>query len=604
MAAQTTQPAISVLFWSEPHPFRNSYTEHLHVAQMLLPPLLSEVQKGLISLRLFSNNDVIVQLNASLPGATAYLQRPTNDEARSIASQFDLWNDASIARWLQLVRGEGEVTEIYLAILERLHREQPIDVILTWSENGAVRRFARERGIPVLFGELGPTRAPFPQTMYFDPEGTNGHAAFRARVRDVIMAGIGDPDAFLPASTWLLTNEMANNKQETISSLLDIGTTFRADWAQLLPDGPYLFVPLQLADDLNTLLHSDFTGPVDFLRHVTELAGKMGYGLVVKGHPGVKERPYNLRREIEALDWLEQNAPDAVILPRDCGPDMSAFVLSNAAYTVSINSSVGFEAMILGVPALILGQAAFDAGGWLQENIPLLPAASPRDFRAQISALVSVHLDQILVPRPVVLQTDYLYHRLRALVARADLPLTSFAHANWHVFGQVADIEQAMPVPRTAFLGQVALPAGTSLAIQPGLAVLTHPDRTCDQALPLLDGFTGYIDMVEPRDKKGEYLVAGWALETATLRPPLILLLFEGDKLKSRHRVLMPREDVAAAIPDLFATPVCGFQFTFEMADVSQARVMIVSNDGSGQVLPRLSTGVVIGQRPGIEAEA
>lgn len=583
---------ISILFWSEPNPFRNSYTEHLHVARTLLPALVKTMNSGDTLLRLFSNNDMIDRLIIDLPESISVLQRPTNDEAHAIASLFGLWNDTTIGNWLNLVRGEGDITAIYVKILERLHAEQPIDVIMTWSENGAVRNFAKTHGIPVLFGELGPTRAPFPQTMYFDPEGTNGHAAYRRQIRAMIEAA--EPDSFLPAATWLVTNERGNLRQETEASLVDIGLTYRPEDAKILPDQPYFYVPLQLADDLNTLLHSDFSGPVDFLRHVSELAQKGGYAMVVKGHPGVKERPYNMRREIEALDWLEQNVPEALILPRDCGPNLSAYAMANAAYTVSINSSVGFESMILGVPPLVLGQAAFDADGWLQENIPLLPAESPRDFSFQLDALVSAHMEHVLVPRDIALEGDYLLRRLQALVAGGDQPLESFTHSDWHVVDSLqADIEAPRRLPRSAALGQWKISAQSQLALAPDMAIFTDARRTLEQTVPLREEFTGFIDMVEV-DGSERFRIAAWALDTKTMRPPLMVLLLEGDKVKSRHRVTVKRADVHAAFPGLATAPTCGFQFGFSIKDLSNARLMLLAHDGTGQLLLQVGSRVPI----------
>lgn len=591
-AKDPTQP-ISILFWSEPNPFRNSYTEHLHVARALLPPLVKAVSSGDALLRLFSNNDMIDRLIIDLPESVSVLQRPTNDEAHAIAGQFGLWNDSTIGNWLDLVRGKGDITAIYVNILERLHAEQPIDVILTWSENGAVRNFAKAHGIPVLFGEMGPTRAPFPQTMYFDPEGTNGHAAYRRRIRAMIEAA--EPGSFLPASTWLVPNERSNPQQETGASLVDIGLTYRPDDVAILPDQPYFFVPLQLADDLNTLLHSEFSGPVDFLRHVSELARKGGYAMVVKGHPGAKDRPYNMRREIEALDWLEQNVPEALILPRDCGPNLSAYAIANAAYTVSINSSVGFESMILGVPPLVLGQAAFDANGWLQENIPLLPADVPRNFGPQLDALVSAYMEHVLVPRDIALEGDYLLHRLRALVAGGrDQPLENFSHSDWHVVDSLRVGGKApRRLPRMSALGKWKIEAQAQLTLASDMAIFTDARQTLEQIVPLREEFTGFIDIVT-EDGPERFRIAAWALDSKTMRPPLMVLLLEGDKVKSRHRVTVKRPDVHAVFPELAATPTCGFQFGFSAKNLSDIRLMLVAHDGTGQFLPQVGPGIPI----------
>ena len=587
---------LSILLWNEPHPIRNSYTEHLHVSRMLLSPLDEAVQEGRATLRVFSNDAVIDQLTESMPRYIGALQRPTNEEARAIAAQFGQWDEAAIGRWLDLVRGKGKVTDLYLSILERLHAEQAIDVVLLWSENGAVRRFARDHAIPVLHGELGPTRAPYPETMYFDAAGTNGNAAFRAAARDAIEEARGDPRVVLPSATWLVSAARGNPTPETRPDLVDLGVTYLHDRAGMLPPGPYLFAPLQLADDLNTLVHSEFGSPLDFVRHVAGLARDNGYGLVVKGHPGVRERAYNLRREIEALDWLEDEMPEAVILPRDCGPEISAHVMANAAYTVSINSSVGFESMIQGVPALVLGQAAFDAGGWLQENVPLRPVGAPRAFGPELDALVSVYMDRVLVPREIVLGTQYLPRRLAELAAGADRPLGAAPHAAWHVIGDGAPPRSEAPdLPRRPALGGWRIGAGDRIIWEDGAAVFVQSGQRHAQVVPLGAHVRGYVETIDPQD--GGDRIVGWALEGGAMRPAQTILMIDGDRVVSRHRVMMARHDVAEAFPKLARVPHCGFQFVCSGAAAGQRRLMVLTHDGRGMLMPNLGAGMPISPR-------
>lgn len=585
---------LNVLFYSEPHPYRNSYTEHAEVVRRLLPALSRFVEERQISLRVFSNNEVIDRLLVEMPRSLPFWQRPTNAESRQIQGMFGQWDDAAIARWLDLVRGDGEVTEIYLSILRRLHFEQPIDVILTWSENGAVRRFGEEEGVPVLFGELGPTRPPFPETMYFDTHGTNGHSAFRPIIRRMIEEGKG---GFLPAQTWLVRNEIGNENQETACSLLDRGITFSTTYAELLPDRPYIFVPLQLADDLNTLMHSEFSAPLDFLKHAAEQAAKNGYDLVVKGHPGAGVRPYNMRREIEALDYLEQAHPDAVILPRDCPADTSAYVLANAAYVMTINSSVAFEAMILGVPALVLGQAAFDADGWLQENTPLLPADKPRDFRPVLDAIVSANMDHVLVPRDVVLETDYLLNRLRARAADTDeaTRLAQESFARWHVSGSDMSGDLLADIPRHPGIGAGMVTPGTRIFRQAGVVLMHEPDNTRVLEFAARQSCIGHIDgLVEDDSENNGYTMVGWAMDTRTMAPPLMVLLVNDDTVVSCHRLLIPREDVGQVIPDLARTPLCGFRFGFRGGQIERMKLLVLCHDGSIHTVPTLGAGLSI----------
>jgi len=603
MTSQNTKVGsrINVLFYNEPHPIRNSYEEHAHISQTLLPVLLESVKKDKMRLRVFSNNDVIDRLTMRLPDCLSLFQRPTNVETLRIDAMYGQWGDKAISQWLDLVRGNGEVTQFYISILERLHAEQPIDVILTWSENGAVRKFADRHGIPVLHGELGPTRSPFPPTMYFDPDGTNGHASYRKAIRTLVESRIKTGERFLPASMWLYENEKENASQTTATSLVDHATTHSPASVEILPDRPYFYVPLQLADDLNTLLHSEFANPTDFLRTVARKADENGYGLVVKGHPGVKVRPYNMRREIEALEWLQQNVPDAVVLPSDCSPKLSNYVMGNAAYTVSINSSMGFETMILGVPALVLGQAAFDADGWLQENIPLLPANQPRDFSAVLDALVSSHMEHVLVPRDVVLQSDYLYNRIAALVAGADQPLSSFHFSEWYVLGHQSEmftVTQERPVlPRMPALGRWRISPGSTLTLNQEFAIFTDPDLTEEITVALGEPIVGHIEIAEVLVGTQDIMLQGWALDRERLVPPMQILVISDKTLVSRHRLMVKREDVAASFESLASTPMCGFKFTIKVPNLENTQLMFMTFDGKAHLVPKISKQTHFGTR-------
>lgn len=601
---------INVLFYNEPHPFRNSYTEHLHVAKTLLPVLFKSVKRDELLVRIFSNNDVIDQLTLDLPDCIGLMQRPTNAETQRMNALFGQWRDEAVSQWLELVRGTGDVTQIYVDILERLHFEQAIDVILTWSENGAVRTFSERHGIPVLFGELGPTRAPFPKTMYFDSKGTNGHAAYRKTVRTLLEETTGEGGHFPPATTWLFSDESKNKLQQTVSSLVDRAVSYSADYAEILPKGRYFYVPLQLADDLNTLLHSNFSSPLDFLRTVAYKARENGYNLVVKGHPGVKQRPYNFRLEIEALEWLSDNVPDAVILSRDCGPALSAYVMGNATYTVSINSSVGFESMVLGVPALVLGQAAFDADGWLQENLPLLPADQTFDFRDSLDALVSSQLEHVLVPQDLVLKTDYLYHRLVALEAGIDQPLSNFHFSNWYVLESSIDAFPTSGIlprasgpasgvlPRASVIGCWHIPPKSKLTLSSELAVFTNPMMTEEITLEMGQPCMGFIESVEMQEDNKGLLIQGWALDRERLAPPMLLMVISEGSVLSRHRFSIKREDVSRAFPEMAITSCCGFKFVCQVSNLANTQLIIQTSDGKGHLVSTVAARRKIGTFP------
>lgn len=96
---------LNILYYSEPHPLRNSYSEHGSIAKTLVSALKSSMERNDFCLRVFSNNEVVDLLIRELPDCFVFLQRPTRSEAIAIDSFFGQWNEAAIQKWIQLVRG-------------------------------------------------------------------------------------------------------------------------------------------------------------------------------------------------------------------------------------------------------------------------------------------------------------------------------------------------------------------------------------------------------------------------------------------------------------------------------------------------------------------
>ncbi|MDB6452710.1 GT99 family glycosyltransferase N-terminal domain-containing protein [Falsirhodobacter sp. 20TX0035] len=547
---------INLLYYLEPHPYRNTFTEHAGVMAVLEQALADAVDRQDVNLRIFSNGEVIDALMQQTPLMAPFLQRPTGAETRRIRALHDRWAEPKIAEWLQLVRGEGEVTDFYISILERLHREDPIDAILCWSENGAVRRFAAAHDIPVLHGELGPTRSPFPETVYFDPAGTNGHAAMRQTIRARLEAAEAEGiwNTFGTAAGCLPMAEVHNPAPETSPTVIDLCVTWTPEAAPWTPEGPYIYVALQLADDLNTLLHSRFPNPKAFLEHIVPEAKRLGYAVVVKGHPAAADRPFNLTRELEALIWLEDEHPDVLVLPRKTGARVSNHVMGQAHYVACINSSLGFEAMILGVPPLVLGDAVYDADGWLQERIPFLPAGAPRDFTAVMDAVVGLTMRDHLIQRTALADPGALARILDGAISTRPARTTPWIRRS----------VRGIDLPR-----EVRIEADR---------LIVCPDTEHAFTLPTSGAFSGYIDGITT--EANEEILRGWAIDTRHARAARIVWMMVDDRLVSEHRLVRKRRDVADALPGLPLSHYLGFAFALPPGvPPERIRLVFLSHD-------------------------
>ncbi len=113
-----------------------------------------------------------------------------------------------------------------------------------------------------------------------------------------------------------------------------------------LPRTPYIFVPIQVPDDRSITDFSD-VGMAEALQAALHLAKDEGCRLVVKSHPANLAATQALEAGIEdpCVHWTRAHVHD---------------VLRHARGVVTINSGVGFEALIANVPVVCLGRSEYD----------------------------------------------------------------------------------------------------------------------------------------------------------------------------------------------------------------------------------------------------
>jgi capsular polysaccharide export protein len=113
---------------------------------------------------------------------------------------------------------------------------------------------------------------------------------------------------------------------------------------------PYLFVPLQVQNDSQIRLFGGHVTSVDhFVRLLDQAADKLpeGWTLRVKEHP-TSPIPYRLEKIIQQRSrWVIDNITDTLQL------------IKSSEGVITINSSVGLEAMFFAKPVLVLGQAFY-----------------------------------------------------------------------------------------------------------------------------------------------------------------------------------------------------------------------------------------------------
>jgi len=116
---------------------------------------------------------------------------------------------------------------------------------------------------------------------------------------------------------------------------------------EILRGKNYTFLALQVSDDTQLKLHSTI-GNIEAIRIAKSLAEREGRELVVKPHPA-EANPKALR-EISALK--EQ-------LHYHLVRDNTTLLIKNSANVVTINSTVGLEAMLYGKRVVCLGSSYY-----------------------------------------------------------------------------------------------------------------------------------------------------------------------------------------------------------------------------------------------------
>lgn len=567
---------MKILLYVEPHPIRDSFEEFSGIGAYLAESMLKQIGSESFDLRVFSNNPAIDVICNKVPQVSMICERPTGAESKEIENYKSAWGKANIDIWIELTNGVGHVSDIYVKILERIYKKYAFDAVVLWSENGAVRRFCEALDIIVLHGELGPTRPPFIETMYFDPAGTNGNAIVRhAPTEELNLKSY-------PVQTWLGPKSRLENNPEGIG-IVDVPYTAVPDEITANTKFPYIFIPLQLADDLNTIKNSDFEGPLDFLQKIIPAFIAQGYHIIIKPHPGSLGRPFNLIEETKALIYARQFEEDVTIIDRKVTVTRSLRIMSQAAFVCTINSSVGYEAMLLGKKALILGDAMYDIGGKLKvslnqiNNLDAIP-----DQSAHIKQLFNFLSGHFLISKEIVGTGKPIIDILNFLMdmKKSDIKPSEFRHwehwvstfkygINW--LGESIFQESSEHATEEIF-GNLKLLSANDKTITIRNNVATITAKTTKQtkisgSANVLDKlFIGNIDIISPLNEKNDATkIEGWALDDK-LRQAALILVIKDNKVVSHKHIVVPRLDTADHLRSLANSSTltfptnCGFR--------------------------------------------
>jgi hypothetical protein len=563
----------NILFYAELYPFRDSFTQHAAIAlnYIRLAKQIRSLGGGAFVL---TNNETADRLIADDPSAAFFILRPAKADREKIRRHLSPWTEGAVKQWVSFATRMSPITDVYYEVLRKVYAFFPFDLVVSWGDNEALNEFASSKRVDVLHLELGPTRHPFPETFYFDPVGTNSRALFRSQLLE---SNVDCPDR----DFWI-ASASAEHSSETKAGPYDGGFMLRGRPSCLSGISKRVcYIPLQLSDDLNMQLGSNFSTPTQFLEHVLPNVIASNFVPVIKPHPYSHTRAINLKEEARALAFASKYEECFILDGEDA--QSGAWLIRNSDVVVTVNSSVGFEASLLGTKVLLAGEAAYDALRF--------PRFDQRDLGRQVSEydsqtqdlIVEQMLGRILYPSKLLTTRRFARALLSSLTERNG---TDAAERLRRRLGNPTDYAFGWD-PRTSSAGAGALPAelkgflNRRVARRHNQILIGDLEATIDNSV-----FRAGIEdsLATVSESMNEYSVRGWAYDPSTRTPPLAVLLADANRVIASAAFNEVRDHLARK--DLVS---CMAGFSLSAANVELAGdpfLIILSHDLRARLVP------------------
>ena len=372
------------------------------------------------------------------------LQNPTDipDEIKNT-----IFNKKILAENSDYKKLTTKLSRIYPSLKTFLEQQQ-IDAIFLWNGSGLVSStaifLAQDKGLKTVFGENG----YFYNTIQLDTEGVNQASSITAKIakayRSVVLEAAKlqqlrelidayrnntpveyakNPSKVKPAWSARISGELNNLLETDFKTPKSLNRNIPSD-PGILPDKT-IFIPFQVVKDSQLLLYSPLVGNDMelFLSncHAAVKAVAGDYKIVVKLHPA----------DVNNVDYtnLVERYPDVIFL-KDYPSNQ---LIQSASLIITINSTVGVEALIHEKPVITLGDNFYNVPEVVHhvDDLSHLPQA----IKTALSSPVDKEKTQRL-----------LYYLLHCY----------FTHGSWKNFSQqsiqavAVKISQLLKHPRTS----------------------------------------------------------------------------------------------------------------------------------------------------------
>ncbi|MBB4105976.1 capsular polysaccharide export protein, LipB/KpsS family [Allorhizobium borbori] len=375
-----------ILYWTEPLPIRGgtAYNWTVYSMGVGMSQLPKRNQYGHLRVAHSPRYEPLVSAFSQRNWAFSQDLNLVREIESQLSPQI-AWDAHSVSVWTDLMRGRGPVYELQLKLIDQAYTVFPFQTIMTWGVNGAVADYSRTTSTKHISLELGPTRSPFLETGHCDPFGVNGDS-----VTSLLPPGFQLPE--LESEQWLDTYIARSGIEippvpETLKLARNNGRKVA-------------LIPLQLADDANFLLHAEqYSAFVDFLEEVVPPLLENGWVCIIRPHPGASRADYVRADNERCREWqLSQDQDKVLWYDEIMTPAEHIGFLRHIDAVVSVNSSMAFEAMLLGTPAVVTGKSSFGLAGHMATMDDLLTNRDLTEILKLQRRLVAFNLFHHLVP--------------------------------------------------------------------------------------------------------------------------------------------------------------------------------------------------------------
>lgn len=400
---------MKILFYLELHPIRDRFESFGFIGERILRMVRDEYagkkfacyEPMEIRILLGRHYSKLATKYPEVQPAILGLTSEENDQVEILIRDW-CSDEQAIIEWVDLMKGEGVVSELYYSILKRVYETvYQFDLVVNWSTNGVVRKFCDNYGLDCVSMEQGCVRNPIYNSIYIDAMGVNGAAI--SRYIDLDFVETSDSEVLL---NILPTRAQANANIDAMH--IPVNSKYMNEiYAGI---GKNVLIPLQLKDDSNCILYSKYKSMYEMLTEVLPRLVDADKKCFIKPHPAANDRLIN-QQDHEQCKAFVNNFDSNVYWLDDISPTESYIsLLQKMDCILTVNSSTGFEAMIYGKLVVALGEAPYDMFGVLPSFEDYISNRVDYDaYKRQSNKVVSFMLKHYLIPSDFAFDFHFFY---------------------------------------------------------------------------------------------------------------------------------------------------------------------------------------------------